>query len=218
MLRLLIAKKVWKKHPLLLHHWWCFFFSFFLSGFFLFLFQCWWWPRNGSKHHHVSDFRRLSPKTINYTRAYLFCLPKHLLSSSSSSSSRFSHSTWILLLNWVCANPNNKNGGKKKNKQTNPEKEAHENAWRKTHYPTSPNPKERFTPRAKPGGKNTHNERTSTNAPAFFSLFLSPSIAVDTTGLRTSGKKEEESQARSHSRNALAGSKRQGGRWWWGAL
>lgn len=75
MLRLLIAKKVWKKHPLLLHHPWRFFFSFFLSGFFLFLFQCWWWPRNGSKHHHVSDFRRLSPKTINYTRAYLFCLP-----------------------------------------------------------------------------------------------------------------------------------------------
>jgi hypothetical protein len=89
---------------------------------------------------------------------------------------------------------------------------------RTTPHPQFPNPKERFTPRAKPGGKNTHNERTSTNTPAFFSFFLSRSIAVDTTGLRTSGKKEEESQARSHSRNAIAESKRQGSRWWWGAL
>jgi len=89
---------------------------------------------------------------------------------------------------------------------------------RTTPHPQFPNPKELFTPRAKPGGKNTHNERTSTNTPAFFSFFLSRSIAVDTTGLRTSGKKEEESQARSHSRNAIAGSKRQGGRWWRGAL
>lgn len=60
---------------------------------------------------------------------------------------------------------------------------------RTTPHPQFPNPKERFTPRAKPGGKNTHNERTSTNTPAFFSFFLSRSIAVDSTGLRTSGKK-----------------------------
>ncbi len=208
MLRLLIAKKVWKKHPLLLHHWWCFFLSFFLSGFVLFLFQCWWWPRNGSKHHHVSDFRRLSPKTINCTRAYLFCLP--------ATPSLFFFSLLALNLDSLAQlgmrKSQQQERGEKKNKQTNPEKGAHENAWRKTHYPTSPNPKERFTPRAKPGGKNTHNERTSTNTPAFFSLFLSRSIAVDTTGLRTSGKKEEESQARSHLRNALAGSERQGGR------
>jgi hypothetical protein len=32
------------------------------------------------------------------------------------------------------------------------------------------------------------------------------------------GKKKKNPRARSHSRNALAGSKRQGGRWWWGAL
>ncbi len=61
---------------------------------------------------------------------------------------------------------------------------------------------------------HTTNEQAQTHPLSF----LSRSIAVDTTGLRTSGKKEEESQARSHLRNAIAESKKQGGRWWWGAL
>jgi hypothetical protein len=83
-------------------------------------------------------------------------------------------------------------GEKKTSKQTQKKKLTKMlEEKRTTPHPQFPNPKERFTPRAKPGGKNTHNERTSTSTPAFFSFFLSRSIAVDTTGLRTSGKKKK---------------------------